>query len=56
MDGHDFDQMEAALSTAPVIKGQLTAIVMKTIKVEEMQTLADYFEVNCRKDFLMRTE
>ena len=32
IDGHDFDQIEAALITARATKGQPTAIVMKTIK------------------------
>ena len=32
IDGHDFDQIEAALNTARATKGQPTAIVMKTIK------------------------
>ena len=32
IDGHDFDQIEAALNTARATKGQPTAIVMKTTK------------------------
>ena len=32
IDGHDFDQIEAALDEAKTIKGQPTAIVMKTVK------------------------
>ena len=32
IDGHDFDQIEAALETAKTVKGQPTAIVMKTTK------------------------
>ena len=32
IDGHDFDQMEAAFATARETKGQPTAIVMKTTK------------------------
>ena len=32
IDGHDFDQIEAALNTAKTVKGQPTAIVMKTTK------------------------
>ena len=32
IDGHDFDQIEAALNTARQTKGQPTAIVMKTVK------------------------
>ena len=32
IDGHDYDQIEAALNKAKTIKGQPTAIVMKTTK------------------------
>ena len=32
IDGHDFDQMEKAFAEARTVKGQPTAIVMKTIK------------------------
>ena len=32
IDGHDFEQIEAALNTAKTVKGQPTAIVMKTTK------------------------
>ena len=32
IDGHDFDQIEAAMNTARETKGQPTAIVMKTLK------------------------
>ena len=32
MDGHDFDQMEKAFAEAKTVKGQPTAIVMKTVK------------------------
>ena len=32
IDGHDLDQIEAALNTAKETKGQPTAIVMKTVK------------------------
>jgi len=32
IDGHDFDQIESALNTAKTVKGQPTAIVMKTVK------------------------
>ena len=32
IDAHDFDQIEAALNTARTVKGQPTAIVMKSIK------------------------
>ncbi len=36
IDGHDFDQIEAALNTAKTVKGQPTAIVMKTIKGKDV--------------------
>ena len=32
IDGHDFNQIEAALNTAKTVKGQPTAILMKTTK------------------------
>ena len=32
IDGHDYNQIEAALNTAKTVKGQPTAIVMKTLK------------------------
>ena len=32
IDGHDFDQMEQAFAEARTVKGQPTAIVMKTVK------------------------
>ena len=32
IDGHDYNQIEAALNTAKTVKGQPTAIVMKTTK------------------------
>ena len=32
IDGHDFDAIEKALETAKTVKGQPTAIVMKTVK------------------------
>ena len=32
IDGHDFEQIEAAMETAKTVKGQPTAIVMKTTK------------------------
>ena len=31
IDGHDFNQIEAALNTAKTVKGQPSAIIMKTI-------------------------
>ena len=36
IDGHDFDQIEAALNTARETKGQPTAIVMKTVKGKDV--------------------
>ena len=36
IDGHDFDQIEAAMNTARETKGQPTAIVMKTIKGKDV--------------------
>ncbi len=36
IDGHDFDQIEAALNTAKAVKGQPTAIVMKTVKGKDV--------------------
>lgn len=32
IDGHDFDQIKAALDEAKTVKGQPTAIIMKTVK------------------------
>ena len=32
IDGHDFDQIEAAFNEAKTVKGQPTAIIMKTVK------------------------
>ena len=36
IDGHDYDQIEAALNTAKATKGKPTAIVMKTIKGKDV--------------------
>lgn len=36
IDGHDFDQIEAAMNTARATKGQPTAIVMKTTKGKDV--------------------
>ena len=36
IDGHDFDQIEAAMNTARETKGQPTAIVMKTVKGKDV--------------------
>ena len=32
IDGHDFDQIEAAMNEAKTVKGKPSAIVMKTVK------------------------
>ena len=36
IDGHDFDQIEAAMNEAKTVKGKPTAIVMKTIKGKDV--------------------
>ena len=36
IDGHDFEQIEAALNEAKTIKGQPSAIVMKTVKGKDV--------------------
>ena len=36
IDGHDFEQIEAALNTAKTVKGQPSAIVMKTVKGKDV--------------------
>ena len=36
MDGHDFDQIEAAFKEAKETKGQPTAIIAKTIKGKDV--------------------
>jgi len=36
IDGHDFDQIEAALNEAKTVKGKPTAIVMKTVKGKDV--------------------
>ena len=36
IDGHDFDQIEAALNTAKTVKGKPTAIVMQTVKGKDV--------------------
>lgn len=36
IDGHDFDQMEAAMNMARVTRGKPTAIVMKTVKGKDV--------------------
>ena len=45
IDGHDFDQIEAALNTAKTVKGQPSAIIMKTVKgkgVSYMENMAGW--------------
>ena len=36
IDGHDFDQIESAFNEAKTVKGQPTAIVMKTVKGKDV--------------------
>ena len=36
IDGHDFEQIEAALNEAKTVKGKPTAIVMKTVKGKDV--------------------
>ena len=36
IDGHDFDQIEAALNAAKTVKGKPSAIVMKTVKGKDV--------------------
>ena len=36
IDGHDFAQIEAALNTAKTVKGQPSAIIMKTVKGKDV--------------------
>lgn len=36
IDGHDFDQIESALTAAKTVKGQPSAIVMKTVKGKDV--------------------
>ena len=36
IDGHDFDAIESALNTAKTVKGQPSAIVMKTVKGKDV--------------------
>ena len=48
IDGHDFDQIEAALNAAKQVKGKPSAIVMKTVKgkgVSFMENLASWHGV-----------
>ena len=41
IDGHDFDQIEAALNTARTVTGKPTAIVMKTVKGKGVSYMED---------------
>ena len=41
IDGHDFDQIEAALNEAKTVKGKPTAIVMKTTKGKGVSFMED---------------
>ena len=53
IDGHDFDQIEAALNEAKTVKGRPSAIVMKTVKgkdVSFMENLASWHGVAPNKD------
>ena len=53
IDGHDFDQIEAAMNEAKTIKGQPCAIVMKTVKgkdVSFMENLASWHGVDPNKE------
>ena len=53
IDGHDFDQIEAALKEAKTVKGKPSAIVMKTVKgkdVSFMENLASWHGVAPNKE------
>ena len=53
IDGHDFDQIEAALNEAKTVKGKPSAIVMKTVKgkdVSFMENLASWHGVAPNKE------
>ena len=53
IDGHDFEQIEAALNEAKTVKGQPSAIVMKTVKgkdVSFMENLASWHGVAPNKE------
>ena len=53
IDGHDFEQIESALNEAKTVKGQPSAIVMKTVKgkdVSFMQNLASWHGVAPNKE------
>ena len=53
IDGHDFDQIEKAMEEAKTIKGQPSAIVMKTVKgkdVSFMENLASWHGVAPNKE------
>ena len=53
IDGHDFDQIEAALNEAKTVKGKPSAIVMKTVKGKDisfMENLASWHGVAPNKE------
>ena len=53
IDGHDFEQIEKALNEAKTVKGQPSAIVMKTVKgkdVSFMENLASWHGVAPNKE------
>ena len=53
IDGHDFEQIEAALNEAKTVKGRPSAIVMKTVKgkdVSFMENLASWHGVAPNKE------
>ena len=53
IDGHDFEQIESALNEAKTVKGQPSAIVMKTVKgkdVSFMENLASWHGVAPNKE------
>ncbi len=41
IDGHDFDQIEAAMNNARTVKGKPCAIVMKTVKGKDVSYMED---------------
>ena len=53
IDGHDFEQIEAALNEAKTVKGKPSAIVMKTVKGKDisfMENLASWHGVAPNKE------
>ena len=41
IDGHDFNQIEAALNTAKTVKGKPTAVIMSTVKGKGVSFMED---------------